>query len=42
MIIFPEMDMAERVAQMLTRENIVDYFQLSQDIGLVEMGIPHS
>lgn len=25
---------------MLTRENIVDYFQLSQDIGLVEMGIP--
>ena len=38
--IFPEMDMAERVAQMLTRENIVDYFQLSQDIGLVEMGIP--
>lgn len=40
LIIFPEMDMAERVAQMLTRENIVDYFQLSQDIGLVEMGIP--
>ena len=39
LIIFPEMDMAERVAQMLTRENIVDYFQLSQDIGLVEMGI---
>lgn len=40
LIIFPEMDMAERVAQMLTRENIVDYFQLSQYIGLVEMGIP--
>ena len=40
LIIFQEMDMAERVAQMLTRENIVDYFQLSQDIGLVEMGIP--
>jgi len=40
LIIFPEMDMAERVAQMLTRENIVDYFQLSQDICLVEMGIP--
>ena len=40
LIIFPEMDMAERLAQMLTRENIVDYFQLSQDIGLVEMGIP--
>lgn len=40
LIIFPEMDMAERVAQMLTRDNIVDYFQLSQDIGLVEMGIP--
>ena len=40
LIIFPEMDMAELVAQMLPRENIVDYFQLSQDIGLVEMGIP--
>lgn len=40
LVIFPEMNMADRLAQMLTREYIVDYFQLSQDIGLVEMNTP--
>lgn len=39
-IVYPEMDMAERVAQMLSGDHIVDYFQLSKDIGIVEMKTP--
>lgn len=40
LIVYPEMDMAERVAQMLTGDHIVDYFQLSKDIGIVEIRTP--
>lgn len=39
-IVYPEMDMAERVAQMLSGDHIVDYFQLSKDIGIVEIKTP--
>ena len=40
LVIYPESDMAIRVAQMLVREHVVDYLQLSKDIGLVEMETP--
>ncbi|MDY3974741.1 TrkA family potassium uptake protein [uncultured Veillonella sp.] len=40
-IVYPEIDMAERVAQMLSGDHIVDYFQLSKDIGIVEIKTPN-
>ena len=40
LVIYPESDMALRVAQMLVREHVIDYMQLSKDIGLVEMETP--
>lgn len=40
LVIYPESDMALRVAQMLVREHVIDYLQLSKDIGLVEMETP--
>lgn len=40
LVIYPESDMALRVAQMLVREHVIDYLQLSKNIGLVEMETP--
>ena len=39
-VIYPESDMAMRLAQMLTRRHVVDYLQLSAQAGLVEMETP--
>lgn len=39
-VIYPEFDMATRVAHMLTREHVLDYFELSNTIAIVEMVIP--
>ncbi len=41
MVIYPERDMAIRVAQSLTREHVLDYFKLSNEVSLVEMETPH-
>lgn len=40
MIIYPERDMALRVAYSLTRDHVLDYVILSDDISLVEMETP--
>lgn len=40
MIIYPERDMALRVAHSLTRDHVLDYFKLSDSISLVEMETP--
>lgn len=42
LVVYPECDMAHRIAQMLTREHVMDYLQLSRGIGLVEMETPNS
>lgn len=40
MVLYPERDMAMRLAQSLTRDYVLDYLQLSNDIGLVEIETP--
>lgn len=39
-VIYPEMDMAKRLSQLLSRDHVVDYLQLSSTIGLVELETP--
>ncbi len=41
MVIYPDNDMAKRLAQSLIREYVVDYLQLSSSIGLVEIETPN-
>ena len=40
MVLYSERDMAMRLAQSLTRDYVLDYLQLSNDIGLVEIETP--
>lgn len=40
MVLYPERDIAMRLAQSLTRDYVLDYLQLSNDIGLVEIETP--
>ena len=40
MVLYPERDMAMRLAQSLTRDYVLDYLQLYNDIGLVEIETP--
>ena len=40
MVLYPERDMAMRLAQSLPRDYVLDYLQLSNDIGLVEIETP--
>lgn len=39
-LVYPERDMALRVAHSLTRDHVLDYFSLSDHISLVEMETP--
>lgn len=39
-IIYPEYDMAQRLVQSLTRDHVMDYLQLSQNISLIEIDMP--
>ena len=39
-VIYPEFDMAQRLAQSLTREHVMDYLQLSKSISLIEVDMP--
>ncbi len=39
-VIFPEQDMGERVAQMLTINNFLDYIELSPEYSIIETTIP--
>lgn len=39
-IVYPEQDMAIRIAHSLTRDHVLDFFQLSDQISLVEMETP--
>lgn len=40
MVIYPEYDVALRLAQSLTRDHVMDYLQLSESIGLIEVDMP--
>lgn len=39
-VVYPERDMAMRLAQSLTRDHVIDYLQLSDEIGLIELETP--
>lgn len=39
-IVYPEQDMAIRIAHSLTRDHVLDFFQLSDQISLVEIETP--
>jgi len=39
-VIYPERDMALRLAQQVIRENVVDYLKIAPDVGLVELEVP--
>lgn len=39
-VVYPEQDMAVRIAHSLTRDHVLDFFQLSDKISLVEMETP--
>lgn len=41
-IVYPERDMAKRVAYSLTSRNIMDYIELSPDYSIAEVGVPRS
>jgi len=41
-IVFPERDMAERTAQSLVSDSILDYIELSPDFSLIEINAPKS
>lgn len=40
MVIYPEYDVAQRLVQSLTRDYVMDYLQLSQNISLIEIKMP--
>lgn len=39
-VIYPEFDMAQRLAQSLTRKHVMDYLQLSKSVSLIEINMP--
>ena len=39
-VIYPEFDMAQRLAQSLTRDHVMDYLQLSKSVSLIEINMP--
>ena len=39
-VIYPEYDVAQRLAQSLTRDHVMDYLQLSKNISLIEIKMP--
>ena len=39
-VIYPEYDVAQRLAQSLTRDHVMDYLQLSKNISLIEIKVP--
>lgn len=41
-VVFPEVDMGEKVAISLMFDNIVDYMQLGDDHAIFELNVPHS
>lgn len=40
MVVFPEQDMGEKLADMLVRKNVVDYFELHGEYAMAEVNVP--
>jgi len=41
-VVFPERDMAIKLAQSMTSTSIVDYIELSEEFNIAELGVPNS
>lgn len=41
-VIFPEKEMGERLAQLITKKNVLDYLELSDDYSIMEIKAPKS
>lgn len=41
-VIFPELEMGERLAQLITKKNVLDYLELSDDYSIMEITAPLS
>ncbi|MFI3115839.1 MAG: TrkA family potassium uptake protein [Clostridia bacterium] len=41
-VIFPELEMGQRLAQMVARRNVIDYLELSDDYSIMEISAPKS
>lgn len=39
-VVYPERDMGERLAHLLSKSNVTNYLEVSDDISLVEMNVP--
>lgn len=42
MVVFPERDMATKLAQSMTSASIVDFIELSEEFNIAELGVPDS
>lgn len=42
MVVFPEIDMGERLAHRLAQSNILDYIEISPEYSIVEIALPES
>lgn len=40
MVVFPEHDMGEKLADMLVRKNVVDYFEIHGEYAMAEVNVP--
>ena len=41
-VVFPERDMGKRVAHNLMSTNVIDYFEVAPDLGIIEVKVPSS
>ena len=41
-VVFPEREMGERLAQVITMKNVIDYLELSDDYSIMEINAPKS
>ena len=40
MVVFPEQDMGEKLADMLVRKNVIDYFEIHDEYAMAEVKVP--
>ena len=39
-VVFPERDMGQRIAHNLMSTNVIEYFEVAPDLGIIEIGVP--
>ncbi|MDU2065782.1 MAG: TrkA family potassium uptake protein [Sporomusaceae bacterium] len=41
-VVFPERDMGQRIAHNLVSTNVIDYFEVAPDLGIIEVAVPEN